>query len=215
MSTMLRFDAMGLIPAIVQDYNTGKVLTLAYMNQESFDISKKEGYTCFYSRSRQELWRKGETSGNRQKIVAITEDCDQDALLVQVIPEGPACHTGKQTCFYETIFSTPDYADFSLNDLYALIQGRKENSSEKSYTSYLFNEGQDKILKKVGEEATEVIIASKNKDETEIINEVADLAYHLLVLLVQENISLPQVRHELQARQVIDKKEKQKNTGSH
>ena len=205
----LRFDEKGLIPAIVQDFRTGQVLTLAYMNRESLEISLREKKTCFFSRSRQALWRKGETSGNVQQIVAITADCDGDALLVEVIPAGPACHTGKTTCFHEPVYEKDDLRRFSTEALFALLQGRKEERPEGSYTTYLFEKGDDKILKKVGEECTEVIIAAKNNDNAELVYEIADLMYHTLVLMVQKGISVSDIRTELAGRHVVDKKIKQ------
>lgn len=210
----LKFDDKGLIPAIVQDYYTNRVLTLAYMNRESLSISVKEGYTCFYSRSRKELWRKGETSGNTQKIVSITKDCDSDALVVKVIPNGPACHTGTVSCFEEQVFSAENKADFSLDELYNLILNRKREMTEGSYTTYLFKEGEDKMLKKIGEECTEVIIGAKNNDFKETVYEIADLCYHVMVLMAEKSISLNDIRSELESRHVIDKKEKQKNMGA-
>lgn len=209
----LKFDQNGLIPAIVQDADSGQVLTLAYMNRESLAISIEEGRTCFYSRSRRELWRKGETSGNTQRIVSIDADCDSDALLVRVRPAGPACHTGAVSCFYEPVHVAREQPPFSIDDLYALIAGRKETMQEGSYTSYLFGKGDDKILKKVGEESTEVVIAAKNNDERELVYELADLTYHLLVLMVQRGIPLGAVRRELGKRHVVDHKVKQETMG--
>lgn len=205
----LKFDEKGLIPAIVVDTNTKQVLTLAYMNQESLEISMREGCTCFWSRSRQELWRKGETSGNRQHIVSITADCDQDALVIEVQKDGPACHTGAESCFHNPIFESDENSAFSLEGLMDMLQGRKDTPKEGSYTSYLFDKGLDKILKKVGEESTEVIIAGKAEDKKETIYEIADLAYHVMVLMLQLGISLDDVRKELASRHVIDKKVKQ------
>ena len=204
----LKFDEKGLIPAIVVDAKSGKVLTLAYMNKESLKISMEEGKTCFWSRSRQELWRKGETSGNYQHIVKITADCDRDALTVLVEKEGPACHTGADSCFNEEIYHS-DINEFSLGGLMSLIEGRKTEKKEGSYTTYLFEKGIDKILKKVGEEATEVIIAGKADDKAETIYEISDLAYHVMVLMVQMGISLEDIRNELASRHVIDHKVKQ------
>ena len=205
----LKFDEKGLIPAIVTDAETKEVLTLAYMNKESLEISIKEKKTCFYSRSRQCLWRKGETSGNYQHIVDITADCDMDALTVSVIKDGPACHTGENSCFFNKIFDNDELGAFSLDGLYELLIGRKEEKKEGSYTTYLFEKGIDKILKKVGEECTEVIIASKADDKKETIYEVADLAYHVMVMMVEMGISLDDIRAELASRHVIDKKVKQ------
>ena len=205
----LKFDEKGLIPAIVTDAETKEVLTLAYMNKESLEISIKEKRTCFYSRSRQCLWRKGETSGNVQRIVEITADCDMDALTVSVIKEGPACHTGEESCFFNSVFENEEENVFSLDGLYDLIAGRKTDKKEGSYTTYLFEKGIDKILKKIGEESTEVIIASKADDKKETIYEVADLAYHIMVMMVEMGISLDDIKKELASRHVIDKKIKQ------
>ena len=205
----IKFDDKGLVPAIVVDALTKKVLTLAYMNKESLEISIKEKKTCFYSRSRQCLWRKGETSGNFQHIVDITADCDMDALTVQVIKDGPACHTGADSCFYNTVFENDELSAFSLQALYDLIKGRKTDKQEGSYTTYLFEKGIDKILKKVGEESTEVIIAAKAEDKKETIYEVADLAYHIMVMMVEMGISIDDIKNELASRHVIDKKVKQ------
>ena len=201
-----RFDERGLIPAIVQDEDTSQVLTLAYMNRESLDITKREGLTCFYSRSREELWRKGESSGNTQKVVSISVDCDGDALLIKARPSGPACHTGEQSCFHQKIHTTDESAAFSLEALYGLITGRKGEPKEGSYTSYLFEQGEDKILKKVGEESAEVIIAAKNDDNQELSCELADLAYHALVLMAHKGLTLREIRAELSKRHMVDKK---------
>lgn len=205
----LKFDEKGLIPAIVQDYYSKQVLTVAYMNQESLDITMKEGYTCFWSRSRQELWRKGETSGNRQKVVSITADCDQDALVVEVIKDGPACHTGAESCFFNEVYQAEDETPFSYEGLYEMIKGRKTQPKEGSYTTYLFDKGMDKILKKVGEESTEVIIAGAKQDKEETIYEIADLAYHIMVMMVEQGIELKDVTAELAKRHVVDHKVKQ------
>ena len=205
----LKFDEKGLIPAIVVDSVTKQVLTLAYMNKESLQISMEKELTCFYSRSRQELWLKGETSGNYQHIVSITADCDGDALVVVVEPEGPACHTGEKTCFHNPVFQSENRHEFSLEGLMDLIMGRKIDKKEGSYTTYLFEKGLDKILKKVGEESTEVIIAAKAEDEAETIYEIADLAYHVMVLMAETGISLEQIHTELASRHVIDHKVKQ------
>ena len=212
----LKFDEKGLIPAIVVDADSKKVLTLAYMNKESLRISMEKGLTCFFSRSRQELWLKGETSGNYQHIVSITADCDGDALVVMVHKDGPACHTGADSCFFDTVWQNPEETDpaFSLDSLMKLLQGRKDNPPEGSYTSYLFQKGIDKILKKVGEECTEVIIAGKADDKKETIYEVADLCYHVMVMMIEMGISLEDIRKELASRHVIDHKVKQeKMTG--
>ncbi|MBR6528818.1 MAG: bifunctional phosphoribosyl-AMP cyclohydrolase/phosphoribosyl-ATP diphosphatase HisIE [Firmicutes bacterium] len=205
----LKFDAAGLIPAIVVDNLTNKVLTLAYMNRESLKISLERGQTCFYSRSRQELWLKGETSGNYQNIVSITADCDKDALVVVVDKEGPACHTGSDSCFFNPVYKSAERGEFSLDGLYDLLQGRKDEMPEGSYTTYLFQKGIDKILKKIGEESTEVIIAAKADDKKETVYEIADLAYHIMVMMVEMGIPLEDVRKELASRHIIDHKVKQ------
>ena len=207
----LKFDDKGLIPAIIIDYYTKEVLTLAYMNKESLDISLKEGKTCFYSRSRKELWRKGETSKNYQHIQSIKSDCDNDALVIEVIKDGPACHTGAESCFMNEIYQKENYKDFSVYKLYELIKGRKINMTEGSYTTYLFNSGIDKILKKIGEESSEVIIGAKNGSKEEIIYELSDLLYHSLVLMVEKNITLNDIKDELSKRSIIDKKVKQES----
>ena len=207
----LKFDDRGLIPAIVIDYHTKEVLTLAYMNKESLEISLNEGKTCFYSRSRKELWRKGETSKNYQHIQSIKSDCDNDALIVEVIKDGPACHTGAESCFMNEIYEKENYKDFSVYKLYELIKGRKINMTEGSYTTYLFNSGIDKILKKIGEESSEVIIGAKNDSKEEIIYELADLFYHSLVLMVEKNITLNDIKDELAKRSIVDKKVKQES----
>ena len=204
----LKFDEKGLIPAIVVDDETGKVLTLAYMNKESLAISLEKGLTCFWSRSRQELWLKGETSGNYQHIVSITADCDCDALEVRVKKDGPACHLGTDSCFHNPIYGEAA-EKFQLEGLYQLLQGRKKELPEGSYTTYLFQKGLDKILKKVGEECTEVIIAGKADDKAETIYEIADLTYHVMVLMVQMGISVEDIRRELASRHIIDHKVKQ------
>ena len=205
----LKFDEKGLIPAIVVDSITKKVLTLAYMNRESLEISIKEGKTCFWSRSRQELWRKGETSGNYQHIVSITADCDNDALVVMVEKDGPACHTGSDSCFTKGVWQSEDLHEFSLQGLMDLLVGRKIEKKEGSYTTYLFEKGIDKILKKVGEENTEVIIAAKADDKKETVYEIADLCYHVMVLMVEMGISVEDIHRELASRHVIDHKVKQ------
>ena len=207
----LKFDDNGLIPAIIIDYYTKEVLTLAYMNKESLDISLKEGKTCFYSRSRKELWRKGETSKNYQHIQSIKSDCDNDALIIEVIKDGPACHTGAESCFMNEVYQKENYKDFSIYKLYELIRGRKINMTEGSYTTYLFNSGIDKILKKIGEESSEVIIGAKNGSKEEIIYELSDLLYHSLVLMVEKNITLNDIKDELSKRSIIDKKVKQES----
>ena len=205
----LKFDEKGLIPAIVVDAMTKRVLTLAYMNQESLKISMEKELTCFYSRSRQELWLKGETSGNYQHIVSITADCDGDALVVMVEPEGPACHLGTESCFEYPVYQSENRREFSYAGLMKLIEGRKTDRKEGSYTTYLFDKGLDKILKKVGEESTEVIIAAHAKDRKETVYEIADLAYHVMVLMVEQGISLEDIHRELASRHVIDHKVKQ------
>lgn len=205
----LKFDEKGLIPAIVVDAVSKKVLTLAYMNEESLKISMEKELTCFWSRSRQELWLKGETSGNYQHIVSITADCDGDALVVMVEPDGPACHKGTKSCFNDEVFESENRHEFSLEGLMELIEGRKTDKKEGSYTTYLFEKGIDKILKKVGEESTEVIIAAKANDKRETVYEIADLAYHVMVLMIEMGISLEDIHTELASRHVIDKKVKQ------
>ena len=205
----LKFDERGLIPAIVVDAATKRVLTLAYMNEESLRISMEKELTCFWSRSRQELWLKGETSGNYQHIVSITADCDRDALVVMVEPDGPACHLGTESCFEYPVWQSDEREEFSLLGLYQLLQGRKADMPEGSYTTYLFEKGLDKILKKVGEESTEVIIAAKDEDKKETVYEIADLAYHVMVLMVEAGITPEDIHRELASRHVIDHKVKQ------
>ena len=205
----LKFDDRGLIPAIVVDSVTKRVLTLAYMNEESLRISMEKQLTCFWSRSRQELWLKGETSGNYQHIVSITADCDRDALVVMVEPDGPACHLGTESCFEYPLWHSNSREEFSLRGLYQLLQGRKADRPEGSYTTYLFDKGLDKILKKVGEECTEVIIAGKAEDKKETVYEIADLAYHVMVLMVEAGITPEDIHKELASRHVIDHKVKQ------
>ncbi len=205
----LKFDENGLIPAIVVDHYTKKVLTLAYMNRESLAISMEKGLTCFYSRSRKELWLKGETSGNYQHIVSITTDCDSDALVVEVVKDGPACHNGTDSCFTSPVWASDTLKEFSMDALYDLIKGRKNNPQEKSYTTYLFEKGIDKILKKVGEESAEVIVAGKGGSKKETVFEIADLTYHVMVLMAEMGISLECVLKELEKRHVVDVKIKQ------
>lgn len=205
----LKFDEKGLIPAIVVDSITKKVLMLAYMNKESLQISMEKGLTCFWSRSRNCLWTKGETSGNYQHIVSITADCDHDTLKVVVEADGPACHKGTETCFENPVYESEELKEFSYEMLMKLIEGRKTEKKEGSYTTYLFEKGLDKILKKVGEESTEVIIAAKDKDKPETIYEIADLAYHVMVLMIEAGISLEDIHRELASRHVVDKKVKQ------
>ena len=205
----LKLDEKGLIPAIVFDAKTKKVLTLAYMNRESLQISMEKGLTCFWSRSRKELWLKGETSGNYQHIVSITADCDCDALTVMVEPDGPACHLGTTSCFENPVWQAEDKSEFSLEILMEMLKGRKTEKKEGSYTTYLFEKGIDKILKKVGEECTEVIIAGKANDKKETIYEVADLCYHVMVMMIEMGISLEDIHDELASRHIIDHKVKQ------
>ncbi|WP_246942601.1 bifunctional phosphoribosyl-AMP cyclohydrolase/phosphoribosyl-ATP diphosphatase HisIE [Bacillus pinisoli] len=201
----VRFDEKGLVPAIVQDAVSKEVLTLAYMNEESLQKSVETGETWFYSRSRQELWHKGATSGNTQKIASMKYDCDQDAILVMVNPAGPACHTGAYSCFNETLLSeqkeSPGSDRFAIiNELERVIAAREKERPEGAYTTYLFEKGVDKILKKIGEEAGEVIIAAKNRDHEELTWEVADLLYHLLVLLREQELPLDRVLQALEQR---------------
>ena len=205
----LKFDDKGLIPAIVVDTETKQVLTLAYMNAESLRISMDEGRTCFFSRSRQELWRKGETSGNVQHIVSITADCDADALVVEVRKDGPACHTGAESCFFQPVYTGEAKPGFQYEDLFEMLRGRKETPKEGSYTSYLFDKGRDKILKKVGEEATEVIIAAKDDDKANTIYELGDLMYHAMVLMLDMGVTMDEIKAEMASRHVIDHKVKQ------
>ena len=205
----LKFDKDGLIPAVVVDSITKKVLTVAYMNKESLKISMEKGLTCFYSRSRKELWLKGETSGNYQHIVSITADCDYDALTVVVEKDGPACHLNTDSCFTNEVYQSDELHEFTLQGLYDLLVGRQKDKPQGSYTTYLFEKGIDKILKKVGEECTEVIIAGKADDKKETIYEIADLAYHVMVLMVQMGISVEDIHRELASRHVIDHKVKQ------
>lgn len=207
--TALKYDENGLIPVIIQDYYSKAVLTLAYMNAESLAISIAEGKTCFYSRSRKELWRKGETSGNYQHIVSIHHDCDGDALVIQVVKDGPACHNGTDSCFEHLVHQSEQWKQFSFDALYRLLDDRNKTRPEGSYTTYLFSQGLDKILKKIGEECTEVIIGAKN-DRKELVYEICDLAYHVMVLMVQQDIPMSEIMDELASRHVIDRKEKQK-----
>ncbi|MBQ6421238.1 MAG: bifunctional phosphoribosyl-AMP cyclohydrolase/phosphoribosyl-ATP diphosphatase HisIE [Clostridia bacterium] len=210
----LKFDEKGLIPAIVVDSVTKQVLTLAYMNRESLNITLEKELTCFWSRSRQKLWLKGETSGNYQHVVSITADCDKDALVVMVEPDGPACHLGTTSCFSNRMFDSEERKEFSCEMLMSLIEGRKTEKKEGSYTTYLFEKGLDKILKKVGEESTEVIIAAKDRDKKETVYEIADLAYHVMVLMIEAGISLEDIHKELASRHVIDRKVKQEKMTS-
>lgn len=205
----LKFDSQGLIPAVVQDHYTKEVLTLAYMNRESLAVTIDERRTCFWSRSRRELWRKGETSGNIQRVVSITADCDGDALVVEVVKAGPACHTGAESCFFNEIYLSEELKQFSYAGLYRLIEGRRHTPKEGSYTTYLFEKGLDKILKKVGEECTEVIIGGRKEDREETVYEIADLCYHVMVLMVQMGITVEDVTRELEKRHVVDHKVKQ------
>ena len=205
----LKFGPDGLIPAVVVDHYTKEVLTLAYMHRERLDVTMKKGLTCFYSRSRQKLWLKGESSGNFQHVVDITADCDCDALVVEVVKDGPACHTGEESCFHNPLWQSDTLKQFSYEGLYELIKGRKTSPKEGSYTTYLFEKGIDKILKKVGEESTEVIVAGKGGSREETVFEIADLIYHLTVLMVEMGISVRDVTAELEKRHVVDKKVKQ------
>lgn len=205
----LKFDSQGLIPAVVQDHYTKEVLTLAYMNRESLAVTIDERRTCFWSRSRRELWRKGETSGNIQRVVSITADCDGDALVVEVVKAGPACHTGAESCFFNEIYLSEELKQFSYAGLYRLIEGRRHTPKEGSYTTYLFEKGLDKILKKVGEECTEVIIGGRKEDREETVYEIADLCYHVMVLMVQMGITVEDITRELEKRHVVDHKVKQ------
>lgn len=205
----LKYDNNGLIPAVVQDFYTGEVLTVAYMNKESLGITLEEKMTCFYSRSRKTLWRKGETSGNRQHIVTIKTDCDSDALVVKVIKDGPACHLGTESCFNGLLYNDSNAQPFSLEALYNLLAERNKTRPEGSYTTYLFEKGKEKILKKVGEECTEVIIAAMKNSKEETIYEISDLCYHVLVLMNEMNISMDEIKKELASRHIIDKKTKQ------
>ena len=208
-SKTLKFDANGLIPAIVQDHYTKQVLTLAYMNAETLALTIAEGRTVFWSRSRQEIWRKGETSGNVQRVVSITADCDADALVVEVVKDGPACHTGAESCFFQPVYVSEELKQFTYEGLYELIKGRKTAPKEGSYTTYLFDKGLEKILKKVGEECTEVIIAGGKRDKEETVFEISDLCYHVLVLMVELGISVEDITRELEKRHVVDHKVKQ------
>lgn len=208
----LKFDEKGLIPAVIVEAGTHQLLMVAYMNRESLKISMETGKTCFWSRSRQELWTKGETSGNYQHIVSITADCDLDTLKVVVEKDGPACHTGAETCFFNPVYQSEEKSDFTLDALMELIRERKTNPQEGSYTTYLFQKGLDKILKKIGEESTEVIIAAKDNDPKETIYEISDLVYHVMVMMIQQGISLADIRRELASRHVIDHKVKQEKS---
>lgn len=208
----LKFDEKGLIPAVIVEAGTHQLLMVAYMNRESLKISMETGKTCFWSRSRQELWTKGETSGNYQHIVSIMTDCDLDTLKVVVEKDGPACHTGAETCFFNPVYQSEEKSDFTMDALMELIRGRKTNPQEGSYTTYLFQKGLDKILKKIGEESTEVIIAAKDNDPKETIYEISDLVYHVMVMMIQQGISLEDIRRELASRHVIDHKVKQEKS---
>ena len=208
----LKFDEKGLIPAVIVEAGTHRLLTVAYMNRESLKISMETGKTCFWSRSRQELWTKGETSGNYQHIVSITADCDLDTLKVVVEKDGPACHTGAETCFFNPVYQSEEKSDFTPDALMELIRGRKTDPQEGSYTTYLFQKGLDKILKKIGEESTEVIIAAKDNDPKETVYEISDLVYHVMVMMIEQGISLEDIRRELASRHVIDHKVKQEKS---
>ena len=205
----IRFDEKGLVPAVVVDKTSRRVLMLAYMNRESLRVTMEKGLACFWSRSRQTLWLKGDTSGNYQHVVSITADCDRDALVLVVEPDGPACHLGTQSCFEYPVWQSDEKEDFTYEGLYALLEGRKANLPEGSYTTYLFQKGTDKILKKIGEECTEVIIAGKAEDKAETVYEIADLCYHVMVLMVQQGIRPEDIYRELASRHVIDHKVKQ------
>ena len=205
----LKFDEKGLIPAVVTDYYTKQVLTVAYMNKESLQKTIDTKLTCFFSRSRQQLWLKGETSGNYQHVVSITTDCDNDALVIEVKKDGPACHTGSESCFTKPVFVNEDEKTFAIDNLYQMLVGRKTDMPAGSYTTYLFEKGLDKILKKVGEECTEVIIGAKGGDKAETVYEICDLTYHVMVLMVEYGISLNEIRDELARRHIVDKKVKQ------
>lgn len=205
----IRFGADGLVPAVVLDARSGRLLTLAYMNRESLEITLEKGLTCFFSRSRQTLWLKGETSGNYQHVVSITADCDRDALEVRVIPDGPACHTGSESCFTAPLYENEELEPFQYDALMRMLVGRKREKKEGSYTTYLFEKGLDKILKKVGEETTEVIIAAKDGDKANTVYEIGDLVYHVMVLMIEAGISLDELKAEMASRHVIDKKTKQ------
>lgn len=201
----IKFDEKGLVPAIIQDSVSNEVLMMAYMNEESLARTIESGYTWFYSRSRQQLWMKGESSGNTQKVEQILYDCDEDTLLIKVKPAGPACHTGNYSCFYrdlqgEEIDTSIPFQINILQELYQIILSRQQEMPEGSYTSYLFQEGIDKILKKVGEESAEVIIAAKNQEKSEVVYETADLIYHLLVMMVEQGIKLSDIYKELRSR---------------
>lgn len=208
----LKFDEKGLIPAVIVEAGTHRLLMVAYMNRESLKISMETGKTCFWSRSRQELWTKGETSGNFQHIVSITADCDLDTLEVVVEKDGPACHTGAESCFFNPVYQSEEKSDFTMDALMELIRGRKTDPQEGSYTTYLFQKGLDKILKKIGEESTEVIIAAKDNDPKETIYEISDLVYHVMVMMIEQGISLEDIRRELASRHVIDHKVKQEKS---
>lgn len=208
----LKFDEKGLIPAVIVEAGTHELLMVAYMNRESLKISMETGKTCFWSRSRQELWTKGETSGNYQHIVSITADCDLDTLKVVVEKDGPACHTGAETCFFNPVYQSEEKSDFTPDALMELIRGRKTDPQEGSYTTYLFQKGLDKILKKIGEESTEVIIAAKDNDPKETVYEISDLVYHVMVMMIEQGISLEDIRRELASRHVIDHKVKQEKS---
>ena len=210
----IRFDANGLVPAVVVDKFSRQVLMLAYMNRQSLEKTMDTGLVTFWSRSRQELWTKGETSGNYLHAVSVTADCDRDALLVVAEPDGPACHLGTKSCFDYPLWNSGELDDFTAEGLYTLLEGRKRDMPQQSYTTYLFEKGLDKILKKVGEECTEVIIAAKDNDKAETVYEVADLAYHVMVMMVQQGISLEDITKELASRHVIDRKVKQEKMAS-
>lgn len=196
----IKFDDKGLVPAVVQDIESNKVLMLAYMNKESIQKTFEEGIVHYYSRSREKLWKKGETSGNIQRLKGFYYDCDCDSLLIMVEQVGVACHTGNYSCFFNEVLKAENKKTDIIKELYSLLEDRKENPKEGSYTNYLFREGLDKILKKVGEETSEVIIGAKNKSKEELVYEISDLVYHLLVLMVNENVSIGDIKKELTSR---------------
>lgn len=194
----IKFDSNGLIPVVTQDFNTKEVLILSYMNEEALLKTLDTNVLYYFSRSRKKLWKKGESSGNTQELIKLVYDCDGDALLALVIQKGPACHTGKKSCFYNILMeSNKKNYNSIINDLYLLIKNRKTNKKEGSYTNYLFEEGKDKILKKIGEEASEIIIASKNNSKDELIYEMCDFIYHSFVLLVNDDVTIEDILKEL------------------
>lgn len=199
--SMIKFDEKGLVPAVVQDINTKEVLMLAYMNKESIEKTIESGRTCFFSRSRNELWEKGATSGNVQDVVSLSYDCDGDTLLVKVKQTGVACHTGAYTCFNDDLYNSGEKSSADIiQRVYDTIMDRKNHPKEGSYTNYLFDKGIDKILKKVGEENAEVIIAAKNNSREEIVYETCDLIYHVMVMLINQGVSIGELKEELNNR---------------